>query len=312
MSSQPPGPPIFVLGMMQRTGTNHFWDLMGLHPDTKLLKPIFEDQLVRWTPHLFDYVDDVTKHWSEDWDVPPSERESLLTSLGDGVVRWLACHSADRRVVTKMPDVAQVDRFFKIFPDCPLVILVRDGRSTCESIVKSFGWSYERAFRRWSNAAGEVVRFRDEHVNDPRFLIVRYEELIERPSQVMREVCRSTGLDPDRFPYERVDSLPVRGSSTLRTDTDGEVSWVPIERSESFNPRERWHGWDTHTHRRFAVVAGVQQSALGYELVETEGRDTIAERLADWRYLVADARYRELRVKALRIRRAVIRSSEVT
>ncbi len=130
----PAGPPIFVLGMLQRTGTNHLWDLLGLHPDTELLRPVFEDHLVRWSPHLVSYVDDVARRWSDDWQVPPSESADLLRSLGDGIVSWLSNHAPDRRIVTKMPSVEQVDRFFDLFPACPLVVIVRDGRA-CASPV---------------------------------------------------------------------------------------------------------------------------------------------------------------------------------
>lgn len=297
--------PIFILGMLQRTGTNHLWDLFGLHPDVAQLDTVFEDHLVRWSPHLFAYVEDVTRCWTDDWDVPDSEGEALLRSLGHGVATWLASHS-DRRVVTKMPSVEQAGGFFELFEDCPLALLVRDGRSVCESGVQSFGWSYERAFRRWSSAADIVLDLQARHRDDARFSVVRYEDLVERPAEVMRELCDRSGLDPERYPFAEIDRLPVRGSSTLRSEQGSEIHWTPVERADSFDPRERWSGWDAHTHRRFAAVAGAQQRALGYDVDEVPGSDTLRQRATDMADLI-DVRVREVRVKLGRARRAVRR-----
>ncbi len=299
------GPPIFILGMLQRTGTNHLWDMFGLHPDVELLLPVFEDHLVRWSPHLTAYVEDVTRCWSEEWEVPDSEGTALLRSLGSGIQGWLADHS-DRRVVTKMPSVEQAQNFFELFTECPLVLIIRDGRSVSESGVKSFGWSYERAFRRWNAAAEVVLELKARHGDNPMFSVIRYEDIVDKPAEVMQSLCITTGLDPERFPFDEVGGLPVRGSSTLRSDQDQEIHWTPVERSDSFDPRERWRSWDDHLHRRFAAVAGASQQALGYSLESTSGKDSILDRAGDVRDFL-DVKVRETRVKVGRARRSVRR-----
>lgn len=303
--NQSSGPPIFILGMLQRTGTNHLWDMFGLHPDVELLQPVFEDHLVRWSPHLTAYVEDVSRCWSPEWEVPDSERVALLSALGGGVQRWLSDRS-ERRVVTKMPSVEQALNYFDLFADCPLVLIIRDGRSVSESGVRSFGWSYERAFRRWTQAAEIVLALREQHGDKPHFSIVRYEDIVDRPAEVMQQVCVASGLDVDKFPFDEVGGLPVRGSSTLKSNNGEEIHWTPVERSDSFDPRERWRSWDDHTHRRFAAVAGAAQQALGYSLEETDGRDSVIVKARDMRDLL-DVRVRETRVKVGRARRSVKR-----
>ncbi len=302
----PAGPPVFILGMLQRTGTNHLWDLFGLHPDVELLQPVFEDHLVRWSPHLLAYVEDVTRCWSPEWEVPESEGTALAASVGRGVVDWLADRS-DRRVVTKMPSVESASHYFELFADCPLVVIVRDGRSVSESGVRSFGWSYERAFRRWDAAARIVLDLQERHRDRPGLAVVRYEDIIEKPGEVMRQLCLTTGLDPERYPFDEIERLPVRGSSTLRSEGGEEaIHWTPVERSDSFNPKERWRDWSPHVHRRFTAVAGQSQRALGYDLEPVAGRDTPAEQARDLRDHL-DVRWREVRVKLGRARRAVRR-----
>ena len=298
-------PPVFILGMLQRTGTNHLWDLFGLHPDVYKLNPVFEDQLVRWSGHLFDYVDDVTRCWSPEWEVPTSERSSLLQSIGGGIASWIASHD-ERRVVTKMPSVEQAERFFELFPDCPLVVLVRDGRNVSESGVKSFGWSYERAFDRWRRAADVVLDLQRQHADNPRFAVVRYEDVVDDPVGVMRQLCDVAALDPERYPFAEIEKVPVRGSSTLRSEHGSDLHWTPVERTTDFDPRSRFKSWDDHLHRRFEAVAGSQQRALGYDLVETTGDESINDRV-DTAKQLAELRVRRLRVHAGRARRAVLR-----
>ncbi|MEM7271499.1 MAG: sulfotransferase [Actinomycetota bacterium] len=298
--------PIFILGMLQRTGTNHLWDLFALHPNVETAAPVFEDHLVRWAPHLVAYADDVSRGWSPEWNVPPEEAEQLLRHLGKGVQQWLAQRST-KRIVTKMPTVEQAQHYFSLFPDSPLVVIVRDGRSVAESGVKSFGWSYERAFRRWNMAAEIVLQLQRDHGDRDGFAVVRYEDIIDKPGAVMRDLCVVADLDVDRYPIEEVESLPVRGSSTLKSDdNEAQLHWAPVERSGSFNPRERWRSWDEHLHRRFAAVAGASQVALGYDLEPVDGRDSVRDRLADLRAHV-DVRYKEQRVIAGRARRSLRR-----
>ena len=300
--------PIFILGMLPRSGTNHVWDLLGLHPDTELSTPVYEDHLVRSSGHLVDFVDEVSREWTPEWDVPATAPSELLASIGDGILAWLTGDS-DRRIVTKMPSVEGAARFRALFPRSPLVVLVRDGRSLCESGVRTFGWSYERAFRRWRDAADTVLDLTTAAHADPHVAVIRFEHLVERPAEVVRSICQTVGLDPDAFPYDRIGGLPVRGSSTLST-AGGTVHWAPVEKTASFTPVERWESWSPHLHRRFAAVAGEQQRALGYGLVEPGGSDTVAERASTARDYLFDARYRELARFLGRVRRQVRRIGE--
>jgi hypothetical protein len=298
--------PIFILGVQPRSGTNFLWDLLGLHPDTELMRPVYEDHLVRWTPHLFHYVEDVARRWSPEWEVGDDEATELLLSLGDGLEAWVAGASC-RRVVTKMPSVENAQHFFDVFRSSPLVVIVRDGRSLAESGVRTFGWTYEWAFRRWARATQVVL---DLQLTAPpdRFCLVRYEDLVEHPRETVRLVCERCGLDPESFPYERIDELPVRGSSALAA-AGGGVHWQPTEKPEGFAPIERWESWPPHLHRRFARVAGVQQRALGYGLLNPSGSDTTRERLTDLRDH-AHATYLKGHERLGRLRRAVLRTSK--
>lgn len=296
--------PIFILGLLPRSGTNHLWDLLGLHPDTELMRPVYEDHLVRWTPHLRHYVEDVSRRWSPEWEVGEDEAAELLFALGDGVASWVTGGS-QRRVVTKMPSVENAKLFFEVFRSSPLVVIVRDGRSLAESGARTFGWTYEHAFRRWAEGAQTVIDLQRTAPTD-RFCLVRYEDLVERPRDTVRDVCEHSGLDPDTFPYDRIEELPVRGSSTLARQGGG-VHWELTEKPADFAPVERWESWSPHLHRRFERLAGAQQRALSYGLVSPSGSDSARERFDDVQDH-ARAIYRETHEKLGRLRRAVLRA----
>ncbi len=294
---------IFILGMLPRTGTNHLADLFELHQDVAVLKPVFEDHLVRFSPLLTAYVEEVSRHWSSEWEVPLDEPANLLAEIGGGVVRWIRAPFPGKTVVTKMPRVENVGRFFDLFPNCGLVILTRDGRSVVESGVRSFNWPYEFAFRMWNNAAEEVLRFREAHEDHPRLVILRYEDLIDDEGSVMARLFAAFGLDPEGFSRAALEELPVRGSSLLADS--GALHWQPVARPEGFDPRQRWESWDRHLHRRFNAIAGAAQQDLGYSVESTPGSDSVLERAVSLRG-AASARWREFKSSLRRMRRVVV------
>ena len=243
--------------MLPRSGTNHLWDLLGLHPDAELMHPVYEDHLVQWSHHLVHYVDDVSRHWSAEWDVPADERAELLASIGSGIASWVTGQS-DRRVVTKMPRVEQAHHFFELFPDAALLVLVRDGRSLSESMTKTFGWTYERSFRQWAKAADVVLDLLQTKraSRSSRARQVRGSRHRPQRRRCAESAWRSAWT-PDRYPFERIEAMPVRGSSTLQAQ--GGVHWAPTEKAADFAPLERWIDWSAHLHRRFEAIAGDQQ-----------------------------------------------------
>ena len=128
----------------------------------------------------------------------------------------------------------------------------------------------------------------------------------DRPADVMRQLCGVTGLDAERYPYDEIVALPVRGSSTLRSVEGEAMHWDGVARPDTFDPHSRWESWGPHEHRRFAKVAGAQQRGLGYDLVDVDGSDTVGQRLNDAKDHT-ETLYRELRVKGGRALRSLRR-----
>jgi hypothetical protein len=275
--------PIFVLGILRRSGTNYLSDLLVQHPDCVSAAPIHEDHLVQRADHLRSYVDAVTSSWTESWGVPPDAPARLMEALGDGVAAFLQAGAGARRVVAKTPRTEHLDLYGELFPHCPLLLLVRDGRNVVASNVRSFDEHEEVMRQEWARAGRRILEFdaRNRDGGIP-YRIVRYEDLFADLQATMTAILRTCGLDPDRYDFEVANRLPVRGSSSLRHR--GEVvHWEPVDRDERFRPNEHWRDWTPYQHARFAEVAGDVQRAFGYDVEPTGpmGAASRARRLRD-------------------------------
>lgn len=45
----------------------------------------------------------------------------------------------------------------------------------------------------------------------------------------------------ERYPFDQMRQIPLRGSST--TTQDGKVTWTPVAKGPGFNPVGRWQQW---------------------------------------------------------------------
>lgn len=260
--------PIFVLGMLQRSGTNFLRDLLTAHPACGGTEVLAEDFLLHHAELLDQYCGWVQGHWAE--PLFPDEvkrlRGELFRHLGRGVLEFVReTVDAAERPVLKTPSVRNLDLFSGLFGEVALLVIVRDGRALVESGMRSFDWNFEEAVRRWAEAADAVLRFkRQVDGRDIAWKLVRYEDLVTDLRGELSAVFAAVGLDPRPYDFEAAEALPVRGSSTLRGGRD-EVHWEPVDRRPDFRPLQRWAGWNRARHERFNWLAGDQLRALGYE-----------------------------------------------
>lgn len=282
-----PGP-IFVLGVTPRSGTNLLWDLLRLHPDcAPAREPIWEDALLVHADLLGAYADRTAAAWHDAGAHRAELRAELLASVGAGLTSFLATDPG-RRLLTKTPHVHGLHRFFDLFPDASLVLLVRDGRAVAQSAVDTFGGTIEGWARHWAEAVDAVLRFDREHRNAGLpYTLVRYEDFLDDREGRLRELLPALSLDATRYDFDEARRLPVRGSSVLRRD--GRIDWEPAEPGPDFDPKARFASWGRRTHRRFHWIAGRQLDALGYgsEHAARLGVGRAGQRLRDLLWAVA-------------------------
>lgn len=259
--------PIFIHGILPRSGTNFLWDLLLLHPDcAPAVEPVREDLFLDHSDHLVSFAESVRGAWDPAWGEFGEELlRRLYAAIGDGLLSFLSADRA-RRLVSKSPTVSRLARFFRFFPSARLLVLVRDGRSVTQSCMDTFGWEFERAARAWADAADEILRFQHVHAQRAdRWRLVHYEDLVDHVDEELPKILEFVGLDRARFDMDAARNLPVRGSSTFFGRGQSSVHWEPVTRDPSFSPNRRWESWPPERLERFEWIAGDQLRAFGYE-----------------------------------------------
>jgi protein-tyrosine sulfotransferase len=273
-------PPIFILGITPRSGTNFLHDLLVLHPHCQA-SLAGEDYLTAHSQLLLKYVKSVSKGWKPHWKIKKyvDQPERLVVQyLGEGLISFLSLRvgpdailenemilgqSPPKRLVTKTPSVENLSSFFTLFPQAYLIILIRDGRAVVESSKNTFRWNVEVVTRNWVNAARTILEFEQQVSNpDHRYLIVRYEDLYQETEKELKRIFSFLALDANCYDFEKATNLPVRGSSELYKK--GKVHWNPVEKLPDFNPLSRWSYWSQARRRRFNWIAGKYMVHFGY------------------------------------------------
>jgi protein-tyrosine sulfotransferase len=279
--------PIFIHGILPRSGTNFLWDLLLLHPDcVRAREPVNEDLFLEHSDHLAAFVRDTRAGWDPVWGTfGPDLPDRLYSAIGEGLLSFLWT-DRQRRLVTKSPSVAHLDRFFAFFPSARLLILLRDGRSVVQSAMETFGWDFDRGCRAWAEAADMIHRFQQtEAARSKSWRVVRYEDLVDDMEGQLRSILEFVELDSVRYDFNAAGSLPVRGSSVFGRRSR-KVDWRAVAKDPSFQPKERWRSWSAAQLERFDWVAGKQLAELGY--AESRRRFTavssLRNTLRDWRW----------------------------
>jgi protein-tyrosine sulfotransferase len=294
MAARERADPIFVLGILPRSGTNFLWDLLLLHPSCGPARaPIREDFFLEHADLLQAYTSSVVKWWDPAWgtfadDLP----DRLHEAIGEGLISFLWV-DRERRLLTKSPSVRNVGKFFTFFPQARLLILIRDGRSVVQSCQATFGWDFDTAARRWATAADEILHFEDHHNHQGlRYRVVRYENLVDDLDTTLAGVLDFLELDRAAFDFAAAARLPVRGSSAYFGPGRDSVHWEPVAPDATFDPRARWRSWPPELHERFDWIAGAQLRALGYDQelpLARSARHVARHHLLDWRWETGQA-----------------------
>lgn len=299
------GKPIFIISPVKRSGTNYLKNILCQHKDCFSPGPIWEDELLRKAYLLSDYIDFTFDKWNPDWNVETDlmSRQQVLGSLGTGLIEVLHAqfyNSEEKRsrfvggdkersgrpyrYVTKTPQAENISLLPLLFPEAYLLILVRDGRAAARSGETSFSKPFDCAVREWGFAMDEIEGFiKSPFFNPCRHRILRYEDLVENPAKHMRELMSFLDLDTDGIALDKLDSMPVVGSSTLRAE-GSDMHWKPMGKLPGFAPLDRAQELGLFRQSHFSYLTGARGHFAGYEFppVQTALRPLHALRSAFW------------------------------
>jgi hypothetical protein len=160
--------------------------------------------------------------------------------LAEAVVRY----QGKQRFATKITGPARLGYLSSIFPDARFVHVIRDGRSTVESLMRVEFWrdTYRMTSPAWSGGLSEhdLARWRGEYGGSPlvlaaieweavvrlaraeaaaegledRYLEVRFEDFLTDPHRVLSELADFCHLPDDPVPHEFLERrVPLRSGT---------------------------------------------------------------------------------------------------
>ena len=258
------GPAVMVHGILPRAGTVYVGQLLRLHPDLYAFPHnLYEVPFLQLSDEILRLQEKfLVNHRHNRGKVGETD---FLTLFGSALVAHLhAGTPVGKRVLVKVPSVEYLHFFPHVYPHEHLLVLMRDGRDLVDSTVRTWPmFPFSFACRRWRRAAGMVVHFHEQSKGDREgYWLARYEDAVQYPEAFVRKACRRFGLDESVYPFDEIERIRVRGSSTVTAS--GQVVWEPQEQPDDFQPIGRWRQWPGRKKRTFKRLAGEMLLALGY------------------------------------------------
>lgn len=253
-------PAIMIHGVMKRSGTVYLGELLSLHPDVCG----HPNQL--WETPFLSLAGSIKSLQNEFFFEYEQNRgrmggEDFLPILGASFVSYLYSFVPQgQKLLVKSPGVQYLNHFYSMFPHEHLLVLIRDGRDVVASTVKTWPQiRFSDACRRWDRSVKMILACHERYAGREGYWLARYEDAVRDPDSFVEEACRRFGLDPARYPFEKVKTLPVIGSSTTRKQGE---SWM--KNKTGFKPIGRWQKWSTVRKWIFKAIAGESLKKLGY------------------------------------------------
>jgi protein-tyrosine sulfotransferase len=260
--------PIILLSVCPRSGSNYLEALLSLHRQCRKSR-LPEDFFLANSETLLNFCRSVAESWDDWWFQHLGGTSRLAMHIGTALLRFADPGPeeegpvGDCRLMLRSPTTEGIAAATALFPSAHVVVLVRDGPATVESGRRSFGWPYEEAMLAWRHSVRRILSFL-AGVDGHRCQLIRFEDLAADPAREVARVIDFLGLDPALYPFNRVDEIPVFGSSTFgRADGEG-VHWRPVPKDPSFDPLARAEAWPPRRLARFAWLAGAEHRKLGY------------------------------------------------
>jgi hypothetical protein len=260
--------PIILLSAYPRSGSNYLENLLSLHPHCRSSK-VPEDFFLANSETLLNFCRSVADSWDDWWLERLGGPSCLAMHIGTALLRFAypgpeeEDPAGDLHLVLRSPSTEGMATATILFPDARVLVVVRNGPATVESGRRSFGWPYEEAMLAWRQSVRRILSYLAS-IDGPRCHLVRFEDLTADPAHEISRILAFLELDPALYPFNRIDEIPVLGSSSFGRTNGERVHWRPVPKDPSFDPLARAQSWRLHRLARFSWLAGAEQRRLGY------------------------------------------------
>lgn len=200
--------PIFIMGC-HRSGTTLLRQILNGHSRIAIYHetqyyPIFRKEVyyygdLKRSANLKRFINDfreVIRVQAMDPGMEPPETneflEALVSPTFEGVLATLLHLYAKKngriRGGEKTPQHCDyLSEILESFHDSPVIFVIRDPRDTILSMRKEFGTSIEGGIKLWNDA------FYSYHKSLTSVFLVRYEELVKKPEEIIKKICEYIG-----------------------------------------------------------------------------------------------------------------------
>jgi hypothetical protein len=182
-----------------------------------------------WVSFLFPFMDEMPNYQHFDEAFPP-ERKRLIMSFYKSMLRRHMYATGKKYFVAKNPAFSpKIETLLEFFPDARIIYLARNPLDMLPSTVSWINYA-RRVFTEPNEKylyLDEIVdftqhwyryplRYLDAHPS-PRHLILNYDDLIQRPEQVIRSFYEQFGY-PDKPGLDRIVDAAVKETLSFKTD----------------------------------------------------------------------------------------------
>lgn len=185
-------------------------------------------------------------------------------------VRYTAAELRETRLLAKNVNglVFLTPNLQAMYPDARFVVLVRNGFAVCEGLVRR-GMSVHDAARLYALGCRRML---DDARDNPRVLVLRFEDLLDDPPHAARRVYRHCGLDIGEVEEFRFVAKPVASSGGAYAappgTVQGELVWCALHDLERYLRRDvnrrQIERLGADARAAIARAAGDELRALGY------------------------------------------------
>lgn len=259
----------FILAPTPRSGTNLIEQLLVAHPAVAASPlGLKEAAVLAQAGRLSGFAEALARRHPSAASIRAEEWLGL--ALAGALHRVAAETPRARLVVFKDPDLRGAWRLPAVLPGAAPLIVLRDGRRTLDSHLRSWpsrglgrwlGRGFADRCLEWALGAEAAL---DLAAQAPQAMTLRFETAARDPAGTARRLWAALGLPADEAAARRTAEIPVLGSSTHSKEA-GRVDWRPRARTSDFDPAGREVVWSERRERIFLRLAGQAQARVDLE-----------------------------------------------
>ncbi|MBI5933602.1 MAG: sulfotransferase [Chloroflexi bacterium] len=235
---------------------------------------LFHNWSSYFVSYLFPFMDEMPRYHYFDESIPAEERRQIMAFYKSMLQRHLYA-TGKKYFVAKNPAFSpKIETLAEFFPDARIIYLVRNPLDMLPSTVSWINYA-RRVFtepeekylyideilgitQHWYR---HPLRYLDAHPS-PRHLILKYDDLIQRPEQVIRGFYEQFGY-PDKPGLDGIINQAVQETLSFRSDHFYSYEEMGFTRQQIVEMyRDIFERFEFETREEFALASAMVESTF--------------------------------------------------